>query len=141
MPARRRSSVVCVRQGKLLLVKARDESVPCEYLFLPGGGIEEGESPAQAAVRETLEETGYRVAVDEETASVAEYDFTWQGRVVGSHTHFFKAWLIDPDEAPKEVHEDPFVLSVHWEPLHKLDQIVNYHPVILEHVKKHLPSA
>lgn len=32
---------------------------------LPGGGLEPGEHPADAVVREVAEETGYRVAVEE----------------------------------------------------------------------------
>ena len=32
---------------------------------LPGGGLESGEDPERAAVREVKEETGYRVTVDE----------------------------------------------------------------------------
>lgn len=32
---------------------------------LPGGGIDPGEDPADAVVREVMEETGYQVAVDE----------------------------------------------------------------------------
>jgi ADP-ribose pyrophosphatase YjhB (NUDIX family) len=45
--------------GKVLLTKREDFEVWC----LPGGGIEEGESPAQAAAREALEETGLEVEV------------------------------------------------------------------------------
>lgn len=44
----------------VLLVKRGDFRV----WSLPGGRIEAGESWEQAAIRETLEETGYRVAID-----------------------------------------------------------------------------
>lgn len=55
---RDRSQAVVCRQGKLLLVehvlKGRD------FYNLPGGGIEEGETPAEAALRELEEEAGVR---------------------------------------------------------------------------------
>ena len=50
----------------VLLVKRRDVPI----WVLPGGGIDSGESAEQAAARETLEETGYRVEV---ISHVAEY--------------------------------------------------------------------
>jgi 8-oxo-dGTP diphosphatase len=43
-----------------LLIKRRDVPV----WVLPGGGIEQGESPEQAVVREILEETGFTVKID-----------------------------------------------------------------------------
>lgn len=57
-----RVRVVCVRNGKLLLVRHRwhDGS---EFWFLPGGGIKEGESIDAAATREVWEEAGVRVRV------------------------------------------------------------------------------
>ena len=48
-------------QGRVLLLK-RSADGDAEGLWaLPGGKIEDGENAAGAAVRETLEETGYRV--------------------------------------------------------------------------------
>lgn len=48
----------------LLLQRSLVGDHPGEWCF-PGGKIEDGESPANAALRECLEETGYRVgAVD-----------------------------------------------------------------------------
>ena len=50
----------------ILLIKRRDVPV----WVLPGGGIEKGETPEQAVLRELEEETGYRVAI---LRKVAEY--------------------------------------------------------------------
>lgn len=38
---------------------------PAPLWSMPGGGLEEGEDPADAAVREVYEETGYEVALGE----------------------------------------------------------------------------
>lgn len=46
---------------------------------LPGGHVDPNETVAQAAVRETLEETGLRVRVG---VAVAEAKHTWDGRAV-----------------------------------------------------------
>lgn len=45
---------------RLLLVLGHDPDEPTRvFWFTPGGGIEEGESPREAAARELAEETGY----------------------------------------------------------------------------------
>ena len=54
---------VVVEDGRLLLPHWPDERIG--GWTLPGGGIEPGEDPADAAVREVLEETGYHVELDE----------------------------------------------------------------------------
>jgi 8-oxo-dGTP pyrophosphatase MutT (NUDIX family) len=55
---------VCVRDGLLLLSHLRPyEDKPAGWT-LPGGGLEPGEDPYDAVVREVEEETGYHVAVD-----------------------------------------------------------------------------
>lgn len=50
-------NVAVIHEGKILLTKRED----FETWILPSGGVEEGESLAQAAIRETKEETGLDV--------------------------------------------------------------------------------
>jgi 8-oxo-dGTP diphosphatase len=51
--------IAVINDGKILLTKREDFEVWC----LPGGGVEDGESLAEAAIRETKEETGLDVAL------------------------------------------------------------------------------
>lgn len=53
-------------RNEILLIKRRDIPV----WVIPGGGLDQGESPEEAVIREVLEETGYKVAI---TRKVAEY--------------------------------------------------------------------
>lgn len=46
-------------QEKILLIKRRD----VDAWALPGGGVDPGESPEQAVIREIQEETGFQVAI------------------------------------------------------------------------------
>ena len=53
-------------RNKILLVKRRDIPV----WVIPGGGIEKGETPERAAIRETKEESGYDIKI---IRKIAEY--------------------------------------------------------------------
>ena len=66
--------------GRLLLAKGHDEDQPeRHWWFTIGGGIEEGEEPRVAAVREVREETGLRLKPEDLIGPVlyrcAEFDF------------------------------------------------------------------
>ncbi len=50
-------NVAVIHEGKILLTQREDS----ELWILPSGGVEDGESLAQAAIRETKEETGLDV--------------------------------------------------------------------------------
>ncbi len=58
------SDIVVVNKGKVLLLR-RTTNPLNGYWGLPGGGINLGETPKQAAVRELKEETGLVVSQDD----------------------------------------------------------------------------
>ena len=68
-PARRRQRIgayaVILREGRILLTRLSHGEVADERWTLPGGGVEFGEDPREAAVREVYEETGLDAEVAE----------------------------------------------------------------------------
>ncbi|WP_238147954.1 NUDIX hydrolase [Rothia halotolerans] len=65
MDTRPAAYAVIIEQGSILLTHWTGERHPERAAWtLPGGGMEVGETPEQAAVREVYEESGYRVALD-----------------------------------------------------------------------------
>lgn len=53
---------VCIDDGRLLLARYVGHGPP--HWTLPGGGVEHGEDPYDAVIREVAEETGYAVEVE-----------------------------------------------------------------------------
>ncbi len=70
---------------QVLMVKRRDIPV----WVLPGGGLERNETPETGAVREVLEETGYRVTI---IRKVAEY---LPVNKMTQYTHLFECCIFD----------------------------------------------
>ncbi len=54
--------VIILNQGKVLLIHRLKYGK--EYYVLPGGSIEKGETPQQAAIREIKEETNFDITLD-----------------------------------------------------------------------------
>ncbi|ERT65569.1 MULTISPECIES: NUDIX hydrolase [Rothia] len=66
METRPAAYAVVIEQGKLLMTRWAPEDRSHEPLWtLPGGGMEPGEQADETALRETLEETGYSVAIED----------------------------------------------------------------------------
>ena len=70
-PAAITVATVVARDGRLLLVEERIEGLL--VLNQPAGHLEPGETLAQAAIRETLEETGWDIALE---AFIGAYQWT-----------------------------------------------------------------
>ncbi|MFJ8063548.1 NUDIX domain-containing protein [Psychrobacillus sp. NPDC096426] len=79
---RNRGATVIIENGRVALIKRTKPHVT--YYVFPGGGIEEGETPEEAAIRETHEELGVHVRIHR-LLKVLDYN----GR-----QHFFLADII-----------------------------------------------
>ena len=65
---RNRSGIILVEENKLALIERHRAGK--HYFAFPGGGIDEGESPEQAAVREAEDELGIIVEIKQKVAEV-----------------------------------------------------------------------
>ena len=103
-------AVAVVRRGCEVLIGRRPDGVPLAgYWEFPGGKIRPDETPAHAAIRECLEETGAQILVSRSLA-VAEHRYD-HGSL---RLHFLDAIPTDPDSPPRP----PF----RWIPIAELDQ-------------------
>lgn len=138
---RQRSSVIVVHEGKILGFNAIDPYNQEPYFFLPGGAIEENETPSEAAARECFEETGYKVRVLEETAFERKYDFYWNGETHHCHTYFYVAELDQEFTAPKDIKDASYHKGVDWLPVKSAAAVFSYNKDILWAVQKLLKTA
>jgi len=63
-----RAGIVLIEDNKVALIERHRAGL--HYFVFPGGGVDEGESPEQAAIRETMEELGLEVTLKRKVAEV-----------------------------------------------------------------------
>ena len=81
---------VLVREvrGRPMLAAIRPQGKAAGVWALPKGNLDEGESPAETAVREVLEETGVHGRLVEKLGDV-KYVYTWAGERVFKVVSFY----------------------------------------------------
>lgn len=101
-------ATVVERDSLYLLVEERDKGSGRVVFNQPAGHLERGESLQQAALRETLEETGWIVTL-EGVLGLALY--TAPGNGVTYYRTTFCAQALEPQAGAQL---DPDILAVHW---------------------------
>lgn len=146
MPWRQAGRVVVVAQGQMLLVAGHDFSdATHRWLFTPGGGIEAGESPAQAAARELAEETG--IIVDPGALTLLGYRqalFEFRALTCLANETFYYLHLDHKPQLNQErwtANERSLLDGLNWYSPHKLRQLSQaglaiYPPELVNHAAK-----
>ncbi|MDA5559789.1 NUDIX hydrolase [Exiguobacterium sp. MMG028] len=119
------SAALCINEErKVLFVKNRD----VQQWSLPSGGLEEGETPEQCCLREVLEETGYRISINQRLhikRAILSNDQV--------ETHYFLATC---EERVATAIIDSDIDEVKWCSIHELERLNHAFPEDLEMIKR-----
>jgi 8-oxo-dGTP pyrophosphatase MutT (NUDIX family) len=90
----RQKALCCIRCADAFLFTVRHDGEPPATTFLipPGGGIEAGETPREAATREAHEELGCHITAWEELGIRVD-EFTYRGERYRESVHIFASDL------------------------------------------------
>jgi 8-oxo-dGTP pyrophosphatase MutT (NUDIX family) len=89
----------------------------------PKGHLEDGESPAEAARRETCEETGLEHLVLQGPIRVIDWHFRFRGRHIHKYCHFF---LFESPAGEACPQLDEGITDCQWRPLEEALGILSY---------------
>ncbi|WP_182525699.1 NUDIX hydrolase [Nocardioides dongkuii] len=135
---------VVLRDDQVLLSRLAPRISEQEMWTLPGGGVEHGEDPRDAVVREVHEETGLDVVVGE-TARVDSFHqpSAWRdGRRVDAHSVrlVFEGWVPRDAPAPRVVEVDGSTVDAAWHPVQAvLDGTVPTSALVRASLRVHEP--
>jgi len=135
---------VIVRDDHILLSRLSPIVTTDELWTLPGGGLDHGEDPRDAVIREIREETGLDANVSD-TARVysAHMPQAWRsGRRVNAHAVriVYDGWVATGSPEPQVLEVDGSTIEAAWQPLADVvDGSVPVTPLVTEALEDHRP--
>jgi 8-oxo-dGTP diphosphatase len=146
LPKRQRVAAyaVILRDDRILLSRLAPRISPDELWTLPGGGLDHGEDPRDAVLREIHEETGLEAMVGD-TARVysAHLPGVWrEGRRVDAHALriVYDGWVPVDAPEPRVLEVEGSTVEAAWQPVAQvLDGTVPVVPMVLEALADHKP--
>ena len=112
---------VIVRDEQILLSRLAPRVSRSELWTLPGGGLDHGEDPRDAVVREVREETGLDVSIGEASRTYSLHlPDTWRrGRRVDAHSLriVYDGWVPLDSPEPHVLEVDGSTIEAAWRPL------------------------
>ncbi|QBR92410.1 NUDIX hydrolase [Nocardioides euryhalodurans] len=135
---------VIVRDDQILLSRLSPLVTQEELWTLPGGGLDHGEDPRDAVIREIHEETGLDATVSD-TARVysAHLPSAWRnGRRVDAHAVriVYDGWVAPGSPEPRVVEVDGSTSEAAWHPLASvLSGALPVSPLVVEALADHRP--
>ncbi len=125
-------ATVIYRDGLYLLVKEIDKEKGTAVLNQPAGHLEPGETLVEAAIRETLEESCWKISID------ALLGISLYKNSTG-HTYLRHTFLATSIEFKKEAQLDSDIISTHWFSSEEIESHAEHlrSPIVLEAIKWH----
>ncbi|MBA3781489.1 MAG: NUDIX domain-containing protein [Nocardioides sp.] len=129
---------------EILLSRLSARVTPDELWTLPGGGLEHGEDPRDAVLREIHEETGLRATVSDKSRVYSAYmpGVRRQGRVVDAQAIriVYDGWVPADAPEPEVLEVDGSTIEAAWVPLaHVASGVVPVVPLVHEALTDHRP--
>ena len=136
---------VVLRDGEILLSRLAPRLAREELWTLPGGGIDHGEDPRDAVVREVHEETGLAVTIGPtaHTFSFHQPDAWRKGRRADAHSLriVYDGWVPVDAPPPRVVEVDGSTVDAAWHPVAAvLDGTVPTVGLVKEALAAHEPA-
>src|SRR5215207_3305928 len=123
-----RAGIVLIKENKVALIERHRGGL--DYFVFPGGGVDEGESVEQAAVREAMEELGIEVAIKQKVAVI------WLGQksrqvyfLVEQTGGEFGTGTGEEYTDPDPANSDEGIYIPVWMPIDELELHQNIYPV------------